>query len=147
MSQTAADFCNPRQLFDRVPFIALLGMRRVFSEGGKARLELPARAELGNVIGAVHGGAVFTLLDVAMASAAVSRFDFRQTAVTLNISSSYLAPGRGLLTADGEWLHDQDGVAFCRAEVTDEHGTLVAQAQGSFRYLALPSLPADDHHA
>ena len=33
-----------------------------------------------------------------------------------------------LLTADGEWLHDQDGVAFCRAQVTDEHGSLVAQA-------------------
>lgn len=138
MSLTPEDFRDPRQLFDRVPFIALLGLRRVYSEGGRARLQLPPRADLGNVIGAVHGGAVFTMLDVAMASAAVSRFDFQQTAVTMNISSSYLSPGRGMLTADGEWLHDSDGVAFCRARVEDEHGTLVAQAQGSFRYLPLP---------
>lgn len=138
MSLGPGDFRDPRQLFGRVPFIALLGMRRVFSEAGKARLLLPPRDELGNVIGAVHGGAVFTLLDVAMASAAVSRHDFRRTAVTLQIGSSYLAPGHGQLTADGEWLHDDDGVAFCRARVTDDQGTLVAQAQGSFRYLPLP---------
>lgn len=138
MSLSPADLANPRQIFDRVPFIALLGLRRLFSDNGMARLQLPARAGLGNVIGAVHGGAVFTLLDVVMASAAVSRFDFRQTAVTLNISSSFLAPGQGTLTADGEWLHDEGGVAFCRAQVTDEQGALVAQAQGSFRYLPLP---------
>lgn len=138
MSLTPEDFRDPRQLFDRVPFIALLGLRRVYSEGGRARLQLPPRTDLGNVIGAVHGGAVFTMMDVAMASAAVSRLDFQRTAVTMNISSSYLSPGRGLLTADGEWLHDSDGVAFCQARVEDEHGTLVAQAQGSFRYLPLP---------
>lgn len=141
MSLTAADFLHPRQLFDRVPFIALLGLRRVYSEHGKARLELPARGDLGNVIGAVHGGAVFTLLDVVMASAAVSRHDFRVTAVTLHIASSYLAPGHGLLTADGECLHEADGVAHCTAQVTDPAGTLVARAEGSFRYLPLPHAP------
>jgi uncharacterized protein (TIGR00369 family) len=138
MKLTPADLDNPRLLFSRVPFGALLGLQRVFSVAGQARLQLPPREDLGNVIGAVHGGAVFTLLDVAMASAAVSRHDFKHPAVTLNISSSYLAPGHGLLTADGEWLHDSDGVAFCQAQVTDEQGTLVAQAQGSFRYLPLP---------
>lgn len=138
MTLTPADLQQPRQLFGRVAFGRLLGLQRVYSAAGKARLQLPPRDELRNVIGAVHGGAVFTLLDVAMASAAVSRHDFKHTAVTLNVSSSYLAPGHGLLTADGEWLHDEDGVAFCQARVTDEHGALVAHAQGSFRYLPLP---------
>lgn len=142
MTLTPADLANPRQLFDRVPFIRLLGLRRVFSEAGKARLELPPRDELGNVIGAVHGGAVFTLLDVVMASAAVSWHDFRCTAVTLNITSSYLAPGRGLLTAEGELLREADGIAWCEARVTDEDGHPVASAQGSFRYLPLPGGPS-----
>ncbi len=141
MTLTAADFDDPRQLFGRVPFTRLLGMQRVFSEGGRARLQLPARADLGNVIGAMHGGAVFTLLDVAMASAAVSAFDFSLTAVTLNLDSSFIAPGQGQLTADAELLREAEGIAWCQARVTDEAGLLVARAQGSFRYLPLPTGP------
>ncbi|MEY4752198.1 MAG: hypothetical protein RIQ60_4412 [Pseudomonadota bacterium] len=141
MTLTAQDFEDPRHIFDRVPFIRLLGLRRVFSEGGRAQLQLPARDDLGNVIGAVHGGAVFTLLDVVMASAAVSLCGFRQTAVTLDISTHYLAPGLGLLTADGEVLREGDGLAWCRGRVTDAAGQIVASAQGCFRYLPLPTLP------
>jgi uncharacterized protein (TIGR00369 family) len=127
-----------RNVFSAVPFMGLLGVRREFSEGGRARLVLDERADLGNVIGAVHGGVVFTLLDVAMASAAVSQRDFECTAVTLNLDSSFLEPGRGCLTADGEVLrHDQD-VAFCSATVTDSRGRIVARGLGSFRYLPYP---------
>jgi uncharacterized protein (TIGR00369 family) len=127
-----------RQIFAQVPFTRLLDARREFSEGGRARLVLDARPELGNVIGAVHGGVLVTLLDVAMASAAVSLFDFTRTAVTLNLNTSFLAPGRGRLTADGEVMQHDGSVAWCRCAITDAAGCLVAQAQGSFRYLPLP---------
>ena len=127
-----------RNVFSAVPFMRLLGVRREFSEGGRARLVLNERPDLGNVIGAVHGGVVVTLLDVAMASAAVSQRDFECTAVTLNLDSSFLEPGRGCLTADAEVLrHDQD-VAFCRAAVTDSRGRVIAQGLGSFRFLPYP---------
>lgn len=130
---------DPRHYFDRVPFMKLLGLQRTHSAGGRAQLVLEARAELGNVIGAVHGGAVFTMLDVAMASAAVSACDFQRTAVTLDMNTSYIGPGRGRLTANAELVAETDGVAFCRAEVTDDQGRTVARAQGSFRYLPLPA--------
>ena len=130
---------DSRRVFDRVPFIALLGMRRVYSEGGRAQMRLPARPELGNVIGSVHGGVVATLLDVAMASAAVSAHDFRWTVVTLAMETQYLQPGYGALLTDGELLHQADGVAHCRAQVTDEQGHCVARALGTFRYLQRPT--------
>jgi len=136
-------FDDPRQIFDRVPFMRLLGVQRVFSEAGRARLVLAPRAELGNVIGAVHGGAVFTLLDVVMASAAVSAIDFKRTAVTLNLDTAFVEPGRGVLTADGELLRAADGVAWCKASVSDGDGHVVARAQGSFRYLPLPKQQGD----
>jgi uncharacterized protein (TIGR00369 family) len=85
----------------------------------------------------MHGGVVATLVDVVMASAAVSKIDFTRTAVTLNLNTSYLQPGRGRLTADGELLAIDDEIALCRATVTDEGGTVVARATGSFRYLDL----------
>ncbi|MDM0021074.1 PaaI family thioesterase [Variovorax saccharolyticus] len=139
MKPAAAD--ERRNVFGRVPFMRLLGARREFSAAGRARLVIDERAELGNVIGALHGGVVVTLLDVVMASAAVSLFDFERTAVTLNLNTSFLQPGRGALTADGEVLRHDDSVAWCCARVTDAGGSVVAQAQGSFRYLPLP--PAD----
>jgi uncharacterized protein (TIGR00369 family) len=118
-----------------VPFTRLLGARREFSEGGRARLVLDPRPELENMLGAVHGGVLATLLDVAMASAAVSRIDFTMTAVTLAMHTSFLQPGRGQLTADGEVLGIDDGVAACRARIVDDAGRLIAHGQGSFRYL------------
>ena len=45
---TAAD---PRAVFGQVPFMQLLDVRREFSEGGRARLVIDERPEIGNVIG------------------------------------------------------------------------------------------------
>jgi uncharacterized protein (TIGR00369 family) len=124
-----------REAFAGVPFTRLLGVRREYSEGGRARLVVDARPEFENVIGAMHGGIVATLLDVAMASAAVSKVDFEMTAVTLSMNSTFVRPGHGRLTADGEVLGVDDAVALCQASVVDEGGRLVARAIGSFRYL------------
>ena len=131
------DVADRQQAFNRVPFMHLLGVRREYSRDGRARLVVDARADLHNLIGAMHGGVVATLVDVVMASAAVSAVDFTRTAVTLNLNTSYLQPGRGRLVADGELLHSDDEVALCRATVTDEGGAVVARATGSFRYLDL----------
>jgi len=124
-----------RHAFAAVPFTRLLGMRRNFSEGGRAQLVIDARAEFENVIGAMHGGIVATLLDVAMASAAVSKVDFEMTAVTLSMNSTFVRPGHGRLTADGDVLGVDDGVVLCQAVVRDEGGHVIARAIGSFRYL------------
>jgi uncharacterized protein (TIGR00369 family) len=130
---------DPRQIFGAVPFTRLLGVQRPFSENGRAQLVIEPRAELGNVIGAMHGGVVMTLLDVVMASAAVSQREFSCTAVTLHLDSTFLEPGRGRLTADGEVLHHDEHIAHCRASVTDGEGRVVAQGLGSFRYLPYPA--------
>lgn len=129
---------DPRNVFAAVPFMALLGARREFAQDGRSRLSIDATPQLGNVIGAMHGGVVATLLDVAMASAAVSIIDFARTVVTLNMDTSFVSPGRGTLHADGEVIEHDAEMAYCRAFVRDAQGQLVAMAQGSFRYLALP---------
>ena len=129
---------DPRQMFGKVPFGRLLQMRRDFSEGGRARLSIDAREELGNVIGAMHGGVLVTLMDVAMASAAVSHVDFQRTAVTLNLTSTFLEPGRGTLSCDAHLVRTDGQVAWCQAVVRDAQGRDIARGQGSFRYLPLP---------
>lgn len=133
---------DPKQIFAQVPFIRSLGVRRDFSEGGKARLSLQPQPEHGNVIGAVHGGVVVTLLDVVMASAAVSAVDFAKTVVTLNLDTCFVEPGRGHLIADGAVVSRDEALVWCQAQVRDAQGRLIAKAQGSFRYLPLPQLVA-----
>lgn len=131
---------DERQRFYTVPFMQLLEIDREFSVDGRARLVVEGRRELENPIRAMHGGVVATLLDVVMASAAVSRVDFQRTAVTLNMNISYLNPGRGRLVADGEVVTVDGDVVYCEARVMDAQGTLVARSQGSFRYLDLSVL-------
>lgn len=129
-----------RNMFSRVAFTRALGVQRAYSENGRARLTVEGRPDLENVILAIHGGVVLTLLDVVMASAAVSLVDFTKTAVTLNLNTSFLRPGRGSLVADGEVLESLDGVILCQGEVRDASGDVVARGMGSFRYLPLPDM-------
>jgi uncharacterized protein (TIGR00369 family) len=124
-----------RQVFATVPFTRLIGLQREFSEAGRSRFVLEPKPELENMVGSTHGGVVATLLDVAMASAAVSRRDFQMTAVTLDMHCQFLRPGRGRLTVDGEVLAVEADTAMCQASVSDPDGALVAQAHGSFRYV------------
>src|SRR5206468_2058021 len=135
LNGTAAMTIDPRNAFGAVPFTRLLGTQREFASGGRARFVLEPRDELQNMVNSTHGGVVATLLDVAMAGAAVSHLDFTMTAVTLDMHCQFLRPGRGRLIADGEVLGVDDGIALCRARVSDPEGGLVAQGQGSFRNL------------
>ncbi|MDR7152707.1 uncharacterized protein (TIGR00369 family) [Hydrogenophaga palleronii] len=127
-----------RHAYARVAFTRWLGVQRAYSKDGQARLTIESRPELENVIHAIHGGVVLTLMDVVMASAAVSLVDFQKTAVTLNLNASFVRPGRGRLVADGEVLQTLDGVILCQAEVRDETEEVIARGMGSFRYLPLP---------
>ncbi|MEZ5647057.1 MAG: PaaI family thioesterase [Burkholderiaceae bacterium] len=127
-----------RNAYARVAFTRSLGVQRAYSRDGRARLTVEGRPELENVIQAIHGGVVLTLLDVVMASASVSLVDFTMTAVTLNLNTSFLRPGRGRLVADGEVLETLDGVILCQGEVRDASGEVVARGLGTFRYLPLP---------
>lgn len=136
---TAEELADARRnAYARVAFTRSLGVQRAYSKDGRARLTIEGRPELENVIQAIHGGVVLTLLDVAMASAAVSLIDFTKTAVTLNLNTSFLRPGRGRLVADGEVLETLDGVILCQGEVRDASDEVVARGIGTFRYLPLP---------
>jgi acyl-coenzyme A thioesterase PaaI-like protein len=100
-------------------------MQREYSRAGRARMVLEPDPQLGNVIGAVNGSVALTLLDVAMASAAVSIVDFARTVVTLSLDTSFLEPGRGHLTADGEVVTVDLRVDFMHAT----RGRLVASGK------------------
>jgi uncharacterized protein (TIGR00369 family) len=116
-----------------VPFAELLGLRVVPAEPGLARLELELRPELLNSFQDAHGGVVTTLADVALAVAAITRDGAARGAITVNLSVSFVGPGRGRLVAEARCLRSGRELAFSEGEVRDAAGELVAKAVGTFK--------------
>ena len=80
----------------------LHGLRVLTVREGYAEVCLPAGESILNPLGSVHGGAIYTLCDVAAGTAAASR---GRVGVTLSSSMSYLRPGHreeGLLAKTQE---------------------------------------------
>lgn len=119
-----------------IPFLKLLGLEKEAAPPGESRLLLPElKPEHCNLLPAAHGGVVMTLLDVAMARAAISVPDAPgTTVVTVEMSSRFLHPARGVLRASGRVLHAGRSLCTCEAQVLMADGRVAATAQGTFKY-------------
>lgn len=127
---------------DAIPFRRHVGIRVVAAAEGRAVLVLPARPEVGNRFGNVHGGALATLVDGAMSNAILSalpRGD--RIGGTIELSIRFLEPATGSVRAEGRVLRLGGRIAFAQADVWDERGRMVATAQGSY---ALQRRPGDE---
>lgn len=114
-----------------LPFVSLCGIEPVGCEGGRTRLRLALGPQHRNNIGMAHGGLLCTLLDVAMGTAA--RTTLGVPCMTLDMQVSFLAPGHGVLFAEGSVLRAGRSVVFCEAQVRTEAGELVAKSTGLFK--------------
>lgn len=130
---------------DRIPFLKLLGLQQQEAAPGNSRLRLPElREEFCNLIPAAHGGVLMTLLDVAMARAATSLASAAsRSVVTVEMSTRFVKPGRGPLTAAGRVLHAGNSLCSCEAHVHDAAGELVASAMGTFKFWRSAPAPGD----
>lgn len=127
------------------PFLRALGVHCVASADGRSEMALALDAEHLNNFAIAHGGVLMTLLDVAMASAARSLVNHQQGVVTIEMKTSFMLPARGAqLRAHGRCLHRTQTMAFCEADIVDEHGRIVARASGTFKYLKAAPRPDGD---
>ncbi|MGI4983678.1 MAG: PaaI family thioesterase [Janthinobacterium lividum] len=117
------------------PFLDALGVEviRADQTGSALRLQLDVRHF--NRWEVAHGGVTMTLLDAALALAARHAGAIERSLVTVEMTVSFMQPGRGELCAFGRVLHRSSTMAFCEGEVTDAQGALVAKALGTFKYL------------
>ena len=75
-----------------VPFVEHLGIVREHAERGESRVSIELRPELLNNHAGGHGGVVMTLLDCAMAHAALSRIDYAREVVTIDMHVAFMRP-------------------------------------------------------
>ena len=122
-----------------IPFVELLGLELIGMGDGRAELRLPPRPEHQNSFHIPHGGVVMTVLDVVMAHAArslnVDGQGQHHGVVTIEMKTSFMKAGSGMLTARGEVLHRTATLAFCDGRLVDESGACCAQATGTFKFL------------
>lgn len=115
------------------PFADWVGIREVSSRPGHVTVALELRPELTNRLGSIHGGVVATLLDSAMARAARSLDSETLAGGTVDLHIHYMRPGTGSMEATAWVEHHTRSTAFCRGEVRDGQGALVASGACTLR--------------
>lgn len=84
----------------------------------------------------VHGGAIATLADEALASAAFTAAEEGETTVTADLKVDFLRPARpGRLVARATVRHRTRRLAFCETTVEQANGQVVAEARAVIAYV------------
>ncbi|QLD85450.1 PaaI family thioesterase [Natronomonas halophila] len=122
------------EMFARMPYNDHLGIELLEAEDGYAVGELELSQEHSSNPNQLvaHGGVAYSLADT-VGGAAVMSANFTVTP-TINMRMDYLAPATGgTLRAEAEVIRNGDSVATVSVDVTDEDGTDIATARGTYK--------------
>ena len=109
-----------------------LGIEPLHIENGEARVRLALTDELRNRHQKLHGGALFSLVDIAMGLACSSSRGFDNQSVTIECKINYIrAVAEGEVICTAKVLHAGRRTLVVEADVMQGEN-LVAKAQGTF---------------
>jgi len=129
---------SPRLFGVDIPFVTHLGFELVKMEGGESELRYLPKHEHLNSFLVTHGGAIMTLLDATLATAARS-IDLEIGVVTIEMKTTFMQPCKGLLTGKGRLMHRTKSLAFAEGTIYDAEGRACAHASGTFKYVKRPA--------
>jgi acyl-CoA thioesterase len=119
---------NIMRFFKNDRFAETAGIELLEVSEGKARAKMVIKEEHLNGVNTVHGGALFTLADLAFALAANSH---GTVAVAVNVNISYFkAVSSGTLYAEAKEVSLNSKLGNYTVNITDENGQLIALFQG-----------------
>jgi acyl-CoA thioesterase len=117
-----------KEFFKNDRFAAANGIELMEVSPGRARVKMEIKENHLNGVNIVHGGAIFTLADLAFAAASNSH---GTVAVAINASIWYVkAAMEGTLFAEAREVSMNPKLATYTIEVTDQTGELIASFQG-----------------
>jgi len=116
-------------------FSELIGCRVQSLEDGVAHVALRLEPQLRNRGGKLHGGVLFSLVDISMGLACSSAHGFDQQSVTIECKINYIrAVSEGDVLCIAKVIHPGRRTLVVEAEVL-QGDKLVAKAQGTFAVL------------
>lgn len=125
-----------REKFETNHFPRSLGIELDMIEEGRARLSLEVTQRHLQLAGAMHGGAIATLIDTAVAFAIVGASEPGARFTTIEMKVNYLSPIReGRVVADAKLIRDGRRIVVSDCDVFDSKGQLAAK--GLLTYMRL----------
>lgn len=117
-----------REKFDVNHFPKMLGFELESIESGRAVLGVAVRTELLQLQGAMHGGAIASLIDTAVAFAIISVSQPQDRFTTVEMKVNYLAAIReGKVTATAWLIRNGRRIVVAECDVHDSQGRLAAK--------------------
>ena len=130
---TAAQTRQIQKAVDTVPYAHLLGIELDEISEGVATLGLDVRKELKQNHGVVHGGAIASLIDTAMAFAIITLLAPREKVTTVDLTVSYLRPlTKGRITARARVVRSGRRLFVVTADVFGDDGILASTALSTY---------------
>ncbi len=119
---------------DHGGFTQLVGTELSNAEEGRATISLKAEERHLNPSGTVHGGAISTLIDAAMAEALNTMIEEGEQPFTIQITVNYMKPGKpGRLTSTAQVRKGGERITIVEAEVMQEdEDEVIALATGTY---------------
>lgn len=123
-----------RSRHDPSTYYAYLGMRLTELGEGTSRFTMTASPHFLNAGGVVHGGALASVADAAVAAALATLVDpAREAIATVEMKINYIAPVRGGdISCEARIIQRGRSVAVGESSVYDGEGRLVAKAMATF---------------
>ncbi len=132
-----------RAFFKTFPFFQLMGFELVDVEPGRARLAMSWRADLCQPAGIMHGGAIASLVDTAIAHSILLTPAYMEAhkqggrIVSLDLRIKYLRPvSAGKIVCDARVTRLGRQIIHAVADVTDGEGKEIATGDSIYMLVA-----------
>jgi uncharacterized protein (TIGR00369 family) len=125
-----------RAKFEQNHFPKMVGIEIDDIEPGRAKLSLEVVEKHRQLHGIMHGGAIATLIDTAVAFAIVGSSEPGAKFTTIELKINYLSPiVEGRVVADARLIRDGKRIVVAECDVFDAAGKLAAK--GLLTYMRL----------
>ena len=133
-----------RRAVEETPYYQLLQIRMEQIDTGFARFRMPFRKELTQGYGIVHGGAIASLADTAVAFAMMTLIQPGERVTTAEFKINFFAPVTGgVLFGEARTVNRGKRLAAADMEVKNEAGELIAKGMATYVILKAPKKGAD----
>jgi acyl-CoA thioesterase len=119
-----------------MPFGKTIGFTVEHIASDEAVVRVRCMPHLNNVLGYMHGGAIFTIADTAIGLAHLASLDKGETATTVESRITYMRPAlEGLLRATARVVKPGRTLSFYKCDITDDADKLMARVSATMMTL------------
>jgi uncharacterized protein (TIGR00369 family) len=125
-----------RRAVESAPYYQLLRISLEEIDAGFARFRMPFRKELTQAYGVVHGGAIASLADTAVAFALMTLIQPGERVTTAEFKINFFAAvNSGEMIGEARVVHAGKRLVAADMEVKDEKGKLLAKGMATYAIL------------